>query len=73
MLVNQSTRGGTDGVLWLSTPVSDRWAVTFLGGGHFQDQTDVDGDEWTDMAHLRARRGSAPVVLGRWAGPILLS
>ena len=51
VLVNQSTRGGTDGVLWLSTPVSDRWAVTFLGGGHFQDQTDVDGDEWTDMAH----------------------
>ena len=23
----------------------------FLGGGHFQDQTDVDGDGWADMAH----------------------
>ena len=50
-LVNQSTRGGTDGVLWLSAPLSDRWGVTFLAGGHFQDQTDVDGDGWSDLAH----------------------
>ena len=50
-LVNQSTRGGTDGVLWLSAPLSDSWGITFLGGGHFQDQTDVDGDGWSDMAH----------------------
>ena len=50
-LVNQSTRGGTDGVLWLSAPLSDRWGVTFLGGGHLQDQTDVDGDGWSDLPH----------------------
>ena len=25
--------------------------VTFLGGGHFQHQTDVDGDGWSDLAH----------------------
>ena len=50
-LVNQSTRGGTDGIVWLSAPLADRWGITFLGGGHFQDQTDVDGDGWADMAH----------------------
>ena len=50
-LVNQSTRGATDGVLWLSAPISDSWGVTFLGGGHWQDQTDVDGDGWADLAH----------------------
>ena len=50
-LVNRSTRGGTDGLLWLSAPVSDTWGVTFLGGGHVQDQTDVDGDGWSDLAH----------------------
>ena len=50
-LVNQSTRGATDGVLWLSAPLSDSWGVTFLGGGHWQDQTDVDGDGWIDLAH----------------------
>ena len=50
-LVNQSSRGATDGVLWLSTPLSDSWGVTFLGGGHVQDQTDVDADGWSDLAH----------------------
>jgi iron complex outermembrane receptor protein len=51
LLVNQSTRGATDGILWLSAPLSDDWGVTFLGGGHVQDQTDVDGDGWSDLAH----------------------
>ena len=49
-LVNQSSRGATDGVLWLSTPVSESWGITFLGGGHVQDLTDVDGDGWGDLA-----------------------
>ena len=51
LLANQSTRGATDGVLWLSSPLSESWGVTFLGGGHWQDQTDVDGDGWADLAH----------------------
>ena len=50
-LVNQSTRGATDGVLWLSSPLSESWGVTFLGGGHWQDQADVDRDGWADLAH----------------------
>ena len=51
VLFNQSTRGATDGVLWVSSPLSERWAMTFVGGGHLQDQTDVDGDGWADLAH----------------------
>ena len=50
-LINQSTRGATDGVLWLSSPLSESWGVTFLGGGHWQDQTDIDHDGWADLAH----------------------
>ena len=50
-LVNQSTRGATDGVLWLSSPLTESWGVTFLGGGHAQAQTDIDGDGWADLAH----------------------
>lgn len=50
-LVNRSTRGATDGVLWLSSPLTASWGVTFLGGGHTQEQTDVDGDGWADLAH----------------------
>ena len=50
-LINQSTEGATDGVLWLSSPISESWGVTFLGGGHRQNQTDGDGDGWADLAH----------------------
>lgn len=51
VLVNRSTRGATDGVVWLSGPLSDTWGVTFVGGGHVQEHTDVSGDGWTDLAH----------------------
>ena len=51
VLLNQSTRGATDGVVWLSTPLSDTWGMTLVGGGHRQSLTDVDGDGWADMAH----------------------
>jgi len=50
-LMNQSTLGATDGVVWLSSPLSESWGVTFLGGGHWQNQTDVDDDGWADLAH----------------------
>ena len=50
-LINQSTLGATDGVLWLSSPLSESWGMTFLGGGHWQNQTDIDGDGWADLAH----------------------
>ena len=50
ILLNQSTRGATDGVLWLSTPLSETWGMTLVGGGHRQGRADVDGDGWTDMA-----------------------
>ena len=53
VLVNQSTRGATDAVVWLSSPLSERWGMTFVGGGHRQTQTDVDGDEWADLAGYR--------------------
>src|SRR5438094_382811 len=49
-LVNRSTRGATDGVLWHSTPVAANWGLTLLAGGHGQQRTDVDGDGWADLA-----------------------
>ena len=52
VLFNRSTRGATDGVLWLSTPLSETWGMTLLGSVHRQDLTDVDGDGWADMAHF---------------------
>jgi outer membrane receptor for ferrienterochelin and colicins len=53
VLFNRTSRGGTDAVLWLSDRPRDRWGYTLLGGGHWQERTDVDRDGWTDLAGYR--------------------
>ncbi len=50
MLVNRSTLGATDAVLFLSSPVGSGWSASLLGGGHFQTRNDVDDDGWADLA-----------------------
>ncbi len=49
LLFNQSTRGATDVVGWYATPAREGWAFTLLGGGHFQQEADVDDDGWSDL------------------------
>ena len=49
ILLNRSTRGATDGVVWIATPARPGWAFTFLGGGHWQETTDVNKDDWADL------------------------
>lgn len=49
VLINQTSRGGTDGVAFLAGPASDRWGYTLLAGAHRQTQNDLDADGWTDM------------------------
>ena len=49
-LVNRTSRGGTDAVLFASQPLTDRWSGTLLVGGHWQERNDVDGDGWADLA-----------------------
>jgi outer membrane receptor for ferrienterochelin and colicins len=53
LLLNQTTRGGTDAVLWATGELSDRWGYTFLGGAHRQGMHDVSGDGWADLAGYR--------------------
>jgi outer membrane receptor for ferrienterochelin and colicins len=53
LLVNRTTRGGTDGVFWLSKRGTGNWGYTFLGGSHFQDRQDIDRDGWTDLPSYR--------------------
>ena len=48
-LVNQTTRGGTDGVVFLAGPMAERWGYTLLAGAHRQERNDLDDDGWTDM------------------------
>lgn len=51
VLFNQTSRGGTDGVLFLATPrdSGSRWGTTFLASAHHQRQNDLDVDGWADM------------------------
>jgi iron complex outermembrane receptor protein len=49
-LLNRSTRGGTDAVGWFATPARRGWALTLVGGGHWQDIADVDDDGWADLS-----------------------
>lgn len=49
VLLNQTSHDGTDGELWLSQQVSERWGYTFLGGAHRQRRVDVNRDGWADI------------------------
>jgi outer membrane receptor for ferrienterochelin and colicins len=53
LLLNASTLGGADAVLWLSGALGGRWGYSFLGGFHRQTLQDVDGDDWADVPSYR--------------------
>src|SRR4030095_12625343 len=38
LLVNRTSRGGTDGVVWLSGKPREHWGYTLLGGAHWQER-----------------------------------
>jgi iron complex outermembrane receptor protein len=50
VLLNQSTLGGSDGVVFLAAPLSASWRMSLLAGGHRQNRNDIDDDGWTDVA-----------------------
>jgi iron complex outermembrane receptor protein len=52
-LLNRTSRGGTDAVLWLSDRPREHWGYTLLSGAHWQERTDVDRDGWTDLPGYR--------------------
>src|SRR5580765_6879979 len=41
-LFNRSTRSATDAVSFLSSPLARGWSTSLLGGGHWQETTDVN-------------------------------
>ena len=49
VLINRTSRGGTDGAVWLAGQMSPRWGYTFLGGAHAQETDDVNDDGWSDI------------------------
>ena len=53
LLLNQTSRRESDGLLWLGARTSKEWGYTLLGGGHYQLGTDVNGDGFADIPALR--------------------
>jgi iron complex outermembrane receptor protein len=53
LLLNQTSLGGTDAVLWLEGEPSETWAYTLLASGHRQTMADVDDDGWADLPRFR--------------------
>jgi iron complex outermembrane receptor protein len=50
LLLNQSTLGATDAVMFLSRPITSAWRLSLLTGGHLQLRNDRDDDGWADVA-----------------------
>jgi iron complex outermembrane receptor protein len=48
-LINRSSRDGTDAVGFYGGPLSQRWGLTLLGGGHWQERIDANDDTWSDL------------------------
>jgi iron complex outermembrane receptor protein len=48
-LLNRSTRGATDAVTYLAGRLARGWSASLLGGGHWQEKTDVNDDSWADL------------------------
>lgn len=50
VLANRSSAGASDGAVFLAGPLTKEWSASFLGGGYFQEENDVNGDGWADLA-----------------------
>ena len=49
LLLNGTTLGGADAVLFTSGRLGGQWAYSFFGSGHRQGRADRDDDGWTDV------------------------
>jgi iron complex outermembrane receptor protein len=51
ILLNQTSRGGSDAVLFAATSqrATSPWGATLLASGHVQRRNDIDDDGWADM------------------------
>ena len=71
ILLNRSTRGGTDScAVALQRHCQTTGRMTLVGGGHWQSLTDIDGDGWADMPRYARGVVRPRDLLGRRTGPI---
>jgi len=49
-LFNRSSLGETDASMFLASQLTPHWGASLLGGGYWQEQQDLNGDGWADVA-----------------------
>ncbi len=49
VLLNATSRKGSDAVFWFAEPAKNRWSYSLLTGAHFQQSSDIDRDHWADL------------------------
>lgn len=49
ILLNATSRDGQDLTAYGSSPLSEAWSASLVGGLHSQARKDLDGDGWADM------------------------
>lgn len=49
LLLNATSRSGTDVTAYTSAPLGDAWGYSLTGGFNRQDRQDLDADGWADM------------------------
>lgn len=52
-MLNVTTLGGTDAVMYLSSAAREGWSGSILAGAHGQPRRDRDDDGWADVAGYR--------------------
>jgi iron complex outermembrane receptor protein len=50
MLVNRSSLGASDAVVFATSALSSHWSASLLGSGNLQERNDIDGDGWADLS-----------------------
>jgi outer membrane receptor for ferrienterochelin and colicins len=53
VLLNQTSRKGSDGLVWLADSLSANTGYTIIGGAHNQEPVDINRDGWTDIPGFR--------------------
>jgi iron complex outermembrane receptor protein len=53
IVLNLTSRGGADGVLWQTRVLDPQWGYTLVAGGHYQREQDGDADGWADLNGYR--------------------
>jgi len=73
LLVNRTSHRGTDTAFWLAQPVNEQWNFSVLGGAHWQQRSDLNGDAWADLPMFRRLQARPRVSWDNGAGRSLFA